>query len=223
MRKLAVWYHCKMSGEGIPDPDLALSIVTEQMDSLKQSGLADAADEINVRLNGPESDLMLLSAVVPPKALIGHNGPGKRSELPTIAVIREWLPSHRDWFVCYHHSKGVTRLEQGVFNIDGKAAHRRAMELWVIWNWRSCVGDLERGYDAVGINLVHPAKRPILPGCFFVGNFWWARAEHMLTLPPLPDNCPQFDTGTRCLAEGWVTSAYPRGRYLDYERPHLYS
>jgi hypothetical protein len=93
------------------------------------------------------------------------------------------------------------------------------MEKAVITNWPVCVKDLERGYDAVGVNLVHPIKRPVLPGRFFAGNYWWARANYMLKLPKLPDTCAWAN---RCLAEWWVGSGPGEPRFMDYERPELY-
>lgn len=223
--KIAVWYHCKLSGDGIPDTNLSLNILCEQMTALKQSGLAEAADELHLCLNGPESDLLLVAALCPNKSKIVAHGPGKKSELPTLSLMRKWLPDHPGWLVCYHHSKGVTMREWGKIDIEFKALHRRTMERFVIWNWKQCVADLERGYEAVGCNLVHPIKRNHLPGRFFAGNFWWATANYLITLPSIPDNCRDFNNvGERCIAEGWVGSS-PRSdvRFMDYERPQLYA
>ena len=217
--KIAVWYHCKLSGDGIPSEDAAISIMYEQMEALKNSGLAEAAEEIHIGVNGDDGQGLLAASLAPDESVVHVHGKDARSELPTFALIRHWIPCHQDWAVLYHHSKGVTKPYEEFHH-----HHRRTMEAAVVWKWKRCVDDLERGYDAVGINLVDPKTRPVLPGRFFAGNFWWARADYLAQLRPIPDSCRDYsNTEERCLAEGWVGNNSPRRpMMLDYERPHLY-
>lgn len=221
MKPIAVFYHCKIQGSGIPDPEFAQGILYEQMRALHDSGLADAADEIHIGVNGGEEQRDLVSAIVPAKAKIHIHGHRAFTELPTLAVLRRWIKTNFNWLVFYHHSKGVTQLEQGQFNIEGKANHRRVMEKACVWDWKKCVADLEKGYDAVGINLVDPQKRPVMPGRFFAGNFWWATANYLLTLPRIPDNATAYTIGERLMAEQWI-GRRRNPRMMDYERPELY-
>jgi hypothetical protein len=216
MPPIAIWYHCKISGEGIPNPVAAFNIVARQMELLKESGLEFAADEIHVGINGPTTDVNKLSSSLPDRAFVYCHGPHSRSELPTFALLRPWLRSHSTANVLYHHSKGVTNP-----NDPEKAFARTLMENAVIRNWNQCVNDLNRGFDAVGVNLVDPDTRPVLPGRFFVGNFWWAKARYLLTLPPIPDRVKQYTTGQRCIAEFWVGRSRTRPMMKDYERPEL--
>lgn len=215
--KIAVWYHCKISGQGIPDRNASEKIVAEQMRALRDSGLESAADEIHIGVNGGYWDSFALSFIIPEKAVFHVHGHDSRSELPTMCELRSWLGTHGDWAVCYHHSKGVTKPRSGE-----KKHHRLLMEKACIWDWKKCVSDLERGYDAVGINLVHPIKRPVLPGTFFAGNFWWAKASYLLTLPALPQSVSRWCDAERCMAEGWIGSSKANPRMMDYERPELY-
>ena len=194
------------------------------MDALKNSGLADAAEEIHIGANGGDAHGLLAASLAPNKSILHVNGEHVRSELPTLAHMRRWLPTHADWFVLYHHSKGVTQLEHGQLNNEFKSHHRRLMEAACVWNWRQCVKDLERGYDAVGINIIDPITRPALPGRFIVGNFWWATAKYLLELPALPDNVLNYhDLQDRCRAEGWIGQCPRRPLMHDYERPELSS
>lgn len=218
--KIAVWYHCKLAGEGIPQEDYAIVIMAEQMGALKESGLAAAASEIHIGVNGDDSQGLLASALAPDKAVIHPHGPQARTELPTFALLRRWLPKHADWLVLYHHSKGVTQAKDGRDDRE-KTEHRRSMETACVWNWQQCVKDLERGFQAVGINWVDPITRPVLPGRFYAGNFWWARADYLLTLPPLPDKAREYGLFERTKAEMWIGSAKVRPFTLDYERPAL--
>lgn len=221
MRNLAVWYHCKISGSGIPDRKFAASIVEEQMSALEKSGLSEACSEIHIGINGPPEDAITVAKCAPEKAYIYPHGKGSITELTTFSALRKWLPLHSDYFVMYHHSKGVTQREWGVPNIAGKAHHRRTMEKCVVWNWKQCVSDLDFGYDAVGINWVDPITRPVIPGRYFVGNFWWAKAEYLLELPPLPDRANAYTLQERVKAEAWIGSCHRRPLTIDYERPEL--
>lgn len=215
---IAVWYHCKISGSGIPDSDAALRIVKEQMDSLNKSGLSDEANEIHVGLNGSVQDGLSIAELIPDKAVLYVHGHNSRSELSTFAHLRQWIQTHSEWMVLYHHSKGVTQP-----NDDFHHLHRRTMEKACVWNWKICVKDLSNGYDAVGINLVDPVTRPVLPGRFFAGNFWWARAQYLLTLPSIPEQVTAYTNGQRCIAEMWIGRSKRRPVMMDYERPELYA
>lgn len=196
---------------------MAETIVLEQMWALTNSGLEAAAQEVYVGLNGDEGDAWTLCQLLCDKAQIHVHGKSARSELPTFSRMRSWLPEHREWAVFYHHSKGVTQPQDEFHH-----HHRRTMEAALVHQWRRCVADLERGFEAVGINLVDPKKRPVLPGRFFAGNFWWARADYLLQLPPLPDTLVSWNDPNRCLAEGWIGTCSREPRMMDYERPNLY-
>jgi len=213
---IAVWYHCILSGGSVPiDTEFACRILASQMRVLKDSGLLDEADEFHVGVNGNEEDAQVVRLLSPcDKVEIRAHGPKATTEIPTLKWLQDWLPEHPDWFVLYHHCKGVTKPHD-----EFTQHHRHVMEKAVITNWPTCVADLERGYDAVGVNLVHPIKRPVLPGRFFAGNFWWARANYLLKLPKLPATC---SWANRCMAEGWVCSGPGEPKFMDYERPQLY-
>jgi hypothetical protein len=213
--KLAVFYHCLISGGSVPiNTDFALNIIAEQMHAFKKSGLADAAEEFVFAVNGDEADGLAASSLAPAKAKLVCHGRGATTEIPTMNLIRAWLLGHDGWNVLYAHQKGVTQP-----NNEFHQHHRRVMEQAVVANWRTCVKDLERGYDAVGVNLVHPIKRPVLPGRFYAGNFWVARADYLLKLPPLPVT---YSWANRCMAELWIGSGPGKPKFMDYERPALY-
>ena len=214
--KLGIWYHVILSGGSVPiDTEFACRILASQMRVLKDSGLLAEADEFHVGVNGGHEDAEIVRLLSPcSKVDIREHGAKATTEVPTLKWLQDWLPGHQGWHVLYHHSKGVTKPHD-----EFTQHHRHVMEKAVITNWRTCVADLERGYDAVGVNLVHPIKRPVLPGRFFAGNFWWSRADYLLKLPKLPATC---SWANRCMAEGWVGSGAGQPRFMDYERPELY-
>ena len=213
---IAVWLHTILSGGSVPiDTEFACRILQSQMRALKDSGLLDEADEFHVGINGGHEDAEIIRLLAPcSKVDIREHGLGATTEIPTLKWLQDWLPAHRGWFVLYHHCKGV-----GHPHDEFHQQHRHVMEKAVVTNWRTCVKDLERGYDAVGVNLVHPVKRPVLPGRFFAGNFWWGRADYLLKLPQLPSTC---SWSNRCMAELWVGSGPGEPKFMDYERPGLY-
>jgi hypothetical protein len=205
---IAVFYHCKLAGEGIPSEDFAAGVMFAQMNALKTSGLADAASEIHIGVNGDDGQALLAAALAPPKARLHVHGNAARSEIPTQKIIEQWLPTHPDWFVLYHHSKGVTHPNEVSYN-----NWRGRMEDACIVNWRQCVADLQQGFDAVGCHWLTPEKFPgAVKSPFFGGTFWWATAKYLLQLPRLPEATWQ----NRFEAESWIGRRRPYPRIRDY-------
>lgn len=206
--KIAVFYHCKIAGEGIPNEDYAVNILYSQMNALKKSGLDDAAQEIHVGVNGNDSESLLVSAIIPSKSRLYVHGHSSRSEIPTQKEIEKWLPGHEDWFVLYHHSKGVTHPDNMAFD-----AWRLRMERTCVDNWRLCVNDLQRGFDVVGCHWLTPEKFPgMVTSPFFGGTFWWATAKYLMQLPPLPE----ATWANRFEAESWIGRRRPYPIVMDY-------
>ena len=205
---LACFYHCKLSGEGIPSEDLALNIMCRQMHALKESGLAEAASEIHIGVNGDDSDGLTACSLAPDKSILHVHGKNARTEIPTLEVIRSWLPSHPDWAVLYHHTKGVTHPGEVAYDL-----WRWRMEQTCVVNWRQCVSDLGNGFDAAGCHWLTPEQFPgAVTSPFFGGTFWWARASYLLQLPPLP--APTWQN--RFEAESWIGRRRPYPRVRDY-------
>lgn len=217
MKGIAIWYHAIFSGGSVPiEMESACQIVQSQMRVLKDSGLLEHADEFHAGINGGHADAEIFRLLSPCATVdIREHGANATTEIPTLKWMQEWIQTHRDWSVLYFHIKGVSQPHD-----EFRQHHRHVMEKAVITNWRICVADLDRGYDAVGTNLVHPIKRPALPGRFFAGNFWWARSDYLLKLPRLPET---WSWASRCAAEMWVGSGPGQPRFMDYERPNLYS
>lgn len=206
--KLAVFYHCKLSGEGIPDNDAAIVLLCHQMHALKASGLAVQAQEIHLGINGTDGDALLAGCFSPPRSVLHVHGSGARTEIPTLNLLREWLPSHPDWHALYHHAKGVTHPRDEFY-----ARWRQRMENACVWNWQRCVTDLEKGYEAVGCHWLTPQQFPgTVTSPFFGGTFWWARSEYLAQLPPLPE--PTW--ANRYEAESWIGRRRPYPRVMDY-------
>lgn len=208
--RIAVWYHCVLRGNGINE-DHAISILQEQMRALKESGLADRADEIHIGINGSDSDALTVLGFAPERSVRLHTYSVGRSELSTMREMQKWLTPH--WDVLYHHIKGV----QYPVN-DTRNRWRRCMEKACVWNWKSCVDALENGKDTVGAHWLTQEDYPILgPGQrYWGGNFWWATSDYLMTLPPMADDA----TESRYEAEVWIGKSKHPPRIKDFA-PHF--
>lgn len=203
--KIAVWHHSKTSGSGIPDEEFAVSVFAWQMKHLKESGLEDAASEIHLGINGDEASALLPLSFAPGKCSIHIHGSAV-SEIPTMKLLRAWLKP--GWAVLYHHTKGVTHPGQESYD-----QWRWRMEYACVQEWRRCVRDLGRGYDAVGCHWLTPQKYPgMVTSPFFGGTFWWSRSEYLLQLPDLPE--PTWEN--RFEAESWIGRRRPYPTVMDY-------
>lgn len=205
---LAVFYHCKISGEGIPSEDYATNVMVMQLQALGLSGLNDAASEIHIGINGSDGDALMVGCFASSKAVLHPHGREARTEIPTQKVIESWLPSHPDWYVLYHHTKGVTHPGQPAYD-----NWRNRMGHACVSNWRRCVADLDAGAEAVGCHWLTPEKFPgMVTSPFFGGTFWWARAAYLLQLPKLPEATWE----NRYEAESWIGRRRPYPRVVDY-------
>ena len=211
MNRLAIFYHCRLSGGHPPiDTSFAASIMAEQMDALYKSDLLANANEFFVGINGDESDLDIARLFVPcPMVHFVLHGSGMATEIPTLAFLRRWLPDHSDWYVLYHHIKGVTHPGERSYE-----TWRRRMERYVVWGWRNCISELNRGTESCGAHWLTPERFPLLvhQTPFWGGTFWWATAKFLLSLPPLPP--ARYEN--RYAAEKWIGTGPRRPIVHDY-------
>lgn len=208
MKPIAVFYHCIIStgSQRQIDSDYALNLVSDQMSAVKQSGLSDVALEMIVGINGGDSDAFAVAMLCPNKATVICHGKGSTTEIPTMNILREWAKTHPDWYVLYHHTKGVSTPNLA----DG---WRRRMELYCVWNWKVCVSALDSGSEACGCHWLTPEQNPgVIHSPFFGGTFWWAKSGYINRLPPLPEPTWQ----NRYEAETWIGKGNPRPRVSDF-------
>jgi hypothetical protein len=209
MKPLAIFYHTILSEGSVPiDTEFACSIMAEQMAALKNSGLLDAASEFYIGINGDESDAQVARLFAPAKAKFLVHGRKATSEIPTMFALRSWLPTHADHYVLYHHIKGCSHPNEPAY-----AAWRKRMERAVVWGWRNCVADLDRGLDSAGAHWLTPEQFPnLVKSPFWGGTFFWSTAKFLLTLPPLPP--PTW--ANRFAAESWIGTGPRRPNVKDY-------
>src|ERR1700690_4020635 len=150
MRPISIFYHCVLNGPHIPSEDYAICVLQQQMSALKQSGLEDSASEVHVGINDYSGSSPLRCAFALPKSKLSIHANAK-SEIPTMKMLQCWLKP--GWNVLYFHTKGVSHPNEAFYE-----AWRQRMEHACVWNWRQCVSDLARGFDAVGCHWLTPEK-----------------------------------------------------------------
>lgn len=215
MNPLAVFYHVCLAYDGDPPVpmDHASAVMLEQMNLLRDSGLEDSASEIRVYSNGGCGNGLVAAQLAPKKAQVINNGWDAIGLNRTVNKLREWLPAHPDWFVCFFHNKGATHPDDH-FN----QVWRRCMDGAVIANWRACVRDLASGYDSAGAHWLTRARYgPQVNTSFWGGMFFWATAQFLLTLPAIKDR-PECREDW-FLPEGWIGTGPREPKVMDY-RPH---
>ena len=183
-------------------------MMADQMHILKASGLLAATAEMTIGVNGGREDADIARLFAPTKARIVPHGETATTEIPTLNLLRQWLPGHATWAVLYFHQKGVTHP-----GLPSDAAWRERMERACIWGWQNCVRELENGADACGCHWLTPEKNPgSVASPFFGGTFWLANAKYLLTLPPLPAATWE----NRYEAERWIGRGAVRPRVKDF-------
>jgi len=204
----------------------SLEITIDQMGLLKKSGLLDIASEVIIGVNGGIESTELANSILPPTFKIIFHGLENKNENLTISEIEKWIPGHEDHLVLYFHCKGGSYAP----NHGITTAWRNCMMKHLITNWKQCVDDLNSGYDAVGCHWLTEHDYPTLVHIpIFGGNFWWAKASFLATLPSIREASAVILHGiqshsSRYEAEVWLGNGKQIPKIKDYHNtwPDIY-
>jgi hypothetical protein len=194
MSKIAVFYHAWGGGA-------SHIIVPEQLKRLKASGLYDEADYLFAYTSGesripdqPDTDKLLTTW-----------NKEETWELRTLSELHTWAKDNQDTYILYMHTKGASRY----YNCTND--WRLLMEYYTIDNYKTCIKLLDAGADMVGVNL-HPGPVP-----HYSGNFWWAKANYISSLPPISFESKNGNPA-RMNAEFWPVSGTGIFECLHYSK-----
>lgn len=152
-----------------------LSIVKEQMKCLLDSGLYAQTTKILVFIcSFNEHDTSLLSIIEEcdmEKKCMLITSKENMYEKFAINNYQEYIADEL-YYIYYFHTKAVTREVDSVFD------RRRKILNYYTLTLHKLNLELLETYDAVGCSLTN------WPSLHFSGNFWWAKSEHVCTLPP---------------------------------------
>lgn len=168
-----VWhfYHLHAGGSWLP-------AVSGHVEAVKAAGLPG---RMLVGLVGPAHRRSEVAAF-----LDGHLGAGawepvaeagEGFEQVTLTALRSWVHDHPgEAAVLYAHTKGA-------HNSNGyQDIWRQSMTARLVGGWLHCV-DLLSEHDTVGCHWTLPEQRLADTAPCFAGNFWWARASYLRSLP----------------------------------------
>lgn len=160
---------------------------------INETGLINNIKHINVCIAGNYKSLDILNKYNLDKYNFYHNGDDlELFEFPTLNKLQEYCRLNENDNVLYIHTKGVS-LKNEQYIVDW----RNYMLYFLIENFKNCLDKLNT-YDTCGVDLVQ------LPSQHYSGNFWWAKAKHINTLPEFFE-MPIILT-ERHKAEFWICS-----------------
>ena len=201
--QVKVFYHLACMGDWRP-------VFSEQMRQLAGNGFR----EINLTLLGTPGDIRAAEALCAElninARLIFRAPELTHFEMPALLAVEEYARQNNG-HVLYLHSKGVSNPADPV-----KAKWRHLMMRELVENWESCVPQLPH-YDVVGVNW-----RDMPPISHFSGNFWYASARYLRTLPDFADyyEHPRYQiwdpiNDKRLGCEFWIGSGREAPRVLS--------
>lgn len=176
--KIACFYHVYQTGNWG-------SLVNEQLNLLKSSGLCDASAMVYVGVNGDEE-----FPFYDEKLTIVRNLSPELEEAPTLESLRKFCEFNSGWNVLYFHTKGVTKQTPETTD------WRKIMEYYCIERWEDCLKNLQV-HDTVGCLYMDECYLGFYP--HYSGNFWWAKSDYIRTL-----NHGYLKNGIRNNREFWI-------------------
>lgn len=167
-------------------------ILEEELARIKTSGLYDACQSINLGVLG-NADMHSFKKKYPKISFLFQSSDMTFFERPTLLRLYDQCRHQPHALVLYLHTKGVTR--GGDVNVRDWT---RLLEYFNIDKWRDCVTALTQGnHQVCGVNWQGD------PQPHFSGNFWWARASYVTTLP-------RFIASDYYAPEFWIGQGLPR-------------
>lgn len=141
----------------------------EYLQSFERTGLLDALQQVFLCTVG-ESTLQYTP--INPKISIQNVSKNLEDfEVPTQQALWEYAKEHSNAKILYLHTKGVGKNENQC--IEDWVQY---MSYFCIDKWPEAVEKLDT-YDTTGVDLLQE------PTLHYSGNFWWARASYIQTLP----------------------------------------
>lgn len=218
--RIAIFYHCLFYLEDPEDLRMnAVEIVANHMKLLQDCGLLFAASEITVGINGGDESRDIADLLLPRKARKVFHGLDCRNENKTILEIEKFARCSPGYAVLYFHAKGATHKD----NDPIRTAWRQCMTRHCVSYWQRALGDLQNGYDSVGVHWMTGEQTP--PGqSIWAGNYWWAKSEFLRSLPSIMLRDRIKTSGIAALesryeAEVWLGNGPRLPKVKDYHGP----
>lgn len=189
-------------------------IANDKISKMKQSGLWDAFDQINICIHWDEKPFEELKKELSHDSrvrFIFHpNSVKPYCEQYTNKTLKLEIDNDPEpSYILRFHLKGVTFYDTPHWEGNNKLV--QVIDDHTIDRWKEIIEKLDQGYDAVGTNWVKQ------PWPHFKGNIWWATSDYIKRLKllkmPHENGFQQQITGGGWLihdAESWVGTAAPK-------------
>lgn len=180
--RIAIFYHIYQ------DPDSNwIPIVDNQIELLSNSGLLNAAEVLYIGLNGDQD---LPPFPIDPTKMSVNTNSDWRDERETLRALKKFGEDNEDFVILYIHNKGVTDPDNT--NIKDWVD---ILNYFCITRWKDCLKVLETRFGAVGA---------LLKERHYHGNFWWADAGYIKSLPDTKLHREYKISFLECDPEYWI-------------------
>lgn len=196
-------------------------VLDRQLRVIKASGLYDRCESISLGILG-DGDISPFIEKYPKLTVLFQNPDTSLYERPTLLCLHQVCVSNPNALVLYLHTKGVSKKDLNeIANINDWS---RYMEYFAIERWKDCVKALKE-HDACGVNWFNDPPH-------FSGNFWWATARYISTLPAFIESryiAPELWIGKnapkiKCFHHSHVLhykERYPDLNYRDLDKQYV--
>lgn len=166
MDKIAIFYHIYQINHWE-------NLFEQQIISMQQSGVYDAASHIHFGING---NLPLPYNLIKVKSIKRNSN--VNSEADTLADLHKFCVKNSGYKVLYIHTKGVSYPKDH----PGQTSWLTYLDYFNVKRWVECV-KLLNNFDCVGTDWTtkHPDENIDVPP-HYSGNIWWANADYISKL-----------------------------------------
>jgi hypothetical protein len=207
MKPIAIFYHTVFFKEDGSPFEWSVKFNDKYMRDLTDSGLMDASQHFVAGINGGQESEIYAKLCLPKAQHVFHGLAGTSTNYTT-DLMRNFCGNHPGWNVLFFHSKGLAHSTPDYASyVAFEARWIKCMVNACIYNWRTCVEDLET-HDMVGCHWMKNVGVPPVDN-IFGGTFFWGTSDFIATLPPIQE-CPRVKQYGINSAEARATSEqYP--------------
>lgn len=191
-------------------------IVKEQVEIMKESGLYERTNVINIGCLGSNESKAILNDFIKENSklrLATHSENLGEFEFHTLRYMKHVCNNSPNFYGFYIHTKGVSWPKH-----EGGKYWRDYMNHYILREWRSNVRALNTGYETCGVKLIN-RKWPM----HYSGNFFWFKGEYAKDLIDVN----RMNLKDRFNAEMWICSGQPIAatlcqKFVDYNTKGIF-
>lgn len=193
-------------------------LLQAQLERLKNSGLYEAAHQIELSLTDPDDlyQSTVTHLLENYSKVELHHTTRNWHEATTLDRLDKFARSDiSNSKILYFHVKGVSNtykifgdVQPYSLKTDGIRCWTNLLEYFLIDKWNTCV-DLLNTYETVGVTN---------NGNWWWGNFWWTTSDYIKSIMPFND----FYGGSRWQAEAWLHEAHPNKNTIKYHEMYRF-